>query len=207
MPNVLDLLDSPGQVVIITAGDCGQDRDDRFERACEMYPDASLEMDEEGNIIVTPGSSEESAYCSGEAFRQLANWTRRDGTGRAFDASATFNLPSGAKRSPDAAWVPKETLKREGKATRTITKTRHVPTFLIEVTSPSDRLAQQQEKCRKWIESGVSEAVLLHPKLKIAYVFLPAAEMIEILDATEVQSTVLPAFVIDCAPIWEELES
>ena len=205
MPDFLDLLDAPGQVVIITAGDADQDRDDRFERACEMYPEASLEMDEEGNIIVTPGNSEESAYSSCEASRQLANWARRDGTGRAFDASATFNLPSGAKRSPDASWVPKETLKREGKATRTITKTRHVPTFLIEVTSPSDRLAQQQEKCRKWIESGVSETILLHPKLKTAYVFLPATDMIEIPDAAEVRSTVLPGFVIDCAPIWEEL--
>ena len=107
----------------------------------------------------------------------------KDGQGRAFDASTIFNLPSGAKRSPDAAWVPNETLEREGKNTRTITKTRHVPTFLIEVTSPSDTLMKQQEKCRKWIAAGVSEAVLLHPETRTGYVFRPPAEMIEIPNA------------------------
>ena len=177
MPDVLDLLDEPGQSLIITPGFEEQDRDARFERACEMYPDATLEMDEAGNIIVTPGNSEDSGYRSGEAFAQLSVWSKKDGTGRAFDPSTIFNLPSGAKRSPDAAWVPKETLKREGMNTKTITKTRHVPVFLIEVTSPYT-LSEQQEKCRKWIAAGGSEAVLLHPQTKTGYVFLPSAEMI-----------------------------
>ncbi|HEX4168287.1 MAG TPA: Uma2 family endonuclease, partial [Bryobacteraceae bacterium] len=202
MADVLDPIDTPGQAVIITPG--ARDRDVQFERACEMYPYAKVEMDEAGTIVVTPGNNEDSAYRSGEAFGQLREWARRDGTGRAFDATATFNLPSGAKRSPDAAWVPRETLQKEGKATRTIAKTRHVPTFLIEVTSPSDTLIQQQEKCRKWVESGVSEAILLHPETKTAYVF-SAAGMITIPAATKIRSAVLNGFEIDCEPIWEEL--
>ena len=95
-------------------------------------------------------------------------------------------------------------MKKEGKNTQSTTKTRHVPTFQIEVTSPSDSLAQQQEKCRKWIEAGVSEAILLHPKAKTAYVFMPSAEMIEMLTAAKIESTVLSGFVIDCHPIWED---
>ena len=204
--DVLDLLEAPGQAVIITAGTIHQDRDARFERACHLYPDARVEMDEDGNIILTPGNSEDSAYRSGEAFGQLRDWTNRDGMGRAFDSSAIFNLPSGAKRSPDASWVAKETLQREGKATRTITKTRHVPVFLIEVASPSDTLSQQQEKCRKWIEAGVQEAILLYPKTRAAYVFLASTDgMLEIPDAVKVRSTLLIGFVLNCAPIWEEL--
>ena len=203
--DVLDLLGEPGQSIIITPGTENQDRDARFELACQIYDYAKVEMDEQGNIIVTPGNSEDSSYRSGEAFAQLRDWARKDNTGRAFDATANFNLPSGAKRSPDAAWVPKETLKREGKNTRTITKTSHVPTFLIEVTSPSDSLRQQQEKCRKWIEAGVTEAILLHPKTRTAYIFLPSADMIEVPAAEQIESTVLSGFVIDCQPIWSDL--
>ena len=210
MADVLDLLESPGQSVIITRGTDEQNRDELFERACRLYPHAKVEMDDEGNIIVTPGNSEDSGYRSGAAFAQLYQWARKDGTGRAFDCSTNFNLPSGAKRQPDASWVPRETLNREGEATRTATKTRHVPTYLIEVTSPSDILHKQQEKCGKWIESGVEEAVLLHPKTKTAYVFVRSAAgsphaMQELPDALVVPSSVLSGFVIDCGPIWEDL--
>lgn len=205
MADVLELLEAPGQAVIITAGSNEGDRDERFERVCEMYPDARIEMDAAGNIIMVPGNSEDSGYRSGEAFGQLRDWARRDGTGRAFDSSTTFNLPNGAKRSPDAAWVAKEILKKEGAATKKATQTRHVPLFLIEVVSPSDRLSEQKDKCREWVTNGVREAILLDPKAKTAYVFRPSADVVTILDATQVASSVLNGFVLDCSPIWEEL--
>jgi len=206
MADLLELLEAPGQAVIITAGSPDEvDRDELFERVCEMYPDARVEMDAAGNIIMVPGNSEDSGYRSGEAFRQLAQWARRDGTGRAFDSSTTFNLPNGAKRSPDAAWVSKEVLKREGAATKRATKTRHAPLFLIEVLSPSDRLSEQRDKCREWVSNGVSEAILLDPKARTAYVFRPSVEVVTIPDAAQVASSVLNGFVLDCNPIWEEL--
>lgn len=205
MADLLELLEDPGQAIIITAGSPAADRDDRFERVCEMYPDARIEMDAEGNIIMVPGNSEDSGYRSGEAFRQLAEWTRRDGTGRALDSSTIFNLPNGAKRSPDAAWVAKDVLKREGAATKRATKTRHVPLFLIEVVSPTDRLSEQKDKCLEWVTNGVSEAILLDPKTKTAYVFRPLADVITVPNATQVASSVLKGFVLDCEPIWEDL--
>jgi Uma2 family endonuclease len=205
MADLLELLEAPGQAVIITAGSDEGDRDERFERVCEMYPDARIEMDAAGNIIMAPGNSEDSAFRSGEAFRQLGEWARRDGTGRAFDCSAIFNLPNGAKRSPDAAWVPKEVLKREGAATKRATKTRHAPLFLIEVVSPTDRLSEQKDKCGEWVTNGVSEAILLDPKTKTAYIYRPSADPVTLPNATQVASSVLDGFVLDCEPIWEEL--
>ena len=80
-----------------------------------------------------------------------------------------------------------------------------MPVFLIEVTSPSDSLKEQKGKCEKWIEAGVQEAILLHPKTNTAYVYLPNQPLQEIPDATEMASTVLGGFVIDCLAIWEEL--
>ena len=88
---------------------------------------------------------------------------------------------------------------------RTATKTRHVPVFLIEVMSPSDKLPNQQAKCVEWIEAGVKEAVLLNPDTKTAYVYRLDGSYEEIPDAVAVESTVLPGFSLDCGPIWEEL--
>ena len=160
-------------------------------------------MNAEGNIVVTPGNSEDSGYRSGEAFGQLREWAQKDGTGRAFDSSTNFNLPNGAKRQPDAAWVSKQVLKAEGAATlRTINKTRHVPDFLIEVMSPSDKLAKQKEKCEEWIGAGVKEAVLLDPATKTVYVYRSVEEITE---AVVVSSKTLDGFVLDCRPVWANL--
>ncbi len=159
MPNLLNLLDAPDQTVVITASEEDLDRDALFERACRMFPEAKIEMDAAGNIIMTPGNSEDSAFRSGEAFFQLATWSKQDGMGRAFDCSANFNLPNRAKRQPDAAWVPKSVLAVEGAAKlKTVSKTRHVPTFLIEVTSLP--LATEIGPVRHFI--------LAHPKLMVS---------------------------------------
>ena len=201
-----DLLTEPDQAIIITPGEHPIDSDARFQLSCQLNPDSKVEMDAEGRIIVTPGNSEDSAYRSGEAFRQLANWARQDGSGRAFDSTTNFNLPSGAKRQPDAAWVPKTVLEQEGVASlRTTSKPCHVPVFLIEVTSPSDKLADQMQKCSKWIEAGVQELVLLHPDRNSAWVYRSSGAIEEIPQAKQVISRVLPGFVLDCTTVWEDL--
>lgn len=79
------------------------------------------------------------------------------------------------------------------------------PEFLIEITSPSDSLKQQQDKCEKWIAAGVKEAVLLHPKEKSAYVYRSDRSVEMIQPAEKIASQVLKGFVIDCSPVFEEL--
>ena len=97
-------------------------------------------------------------------------------------------------------------LKAEGAATlRTITKTRHVPEFLIEVMSPSDKLLRQREKCEEWIGAGVKEAVLLDPATKTACVYRPDRSVEEITEAVLVRSNILHGFVLDCRLVWANL--
>jgi Uma2 family endonuclease len=122
-----------------------------------------------------------------------------------FDSSTNFNLPSGVKRQPDAAWVPKEVLHKEGKEKlRTITKTSHVPFFRIEVTAPSDSLKEQKQKCVHWMEAGVKEVFLVHPKTKSVYIYTDSG-IEEIQEATSAISRHLPGFKLDCSMIWEDL--
>lgn len=158
-----------------------------------------------GTLLWLPYVRKNRSYRSGAASAQLFSWAMKDGTGRAFDATSVFNLPSGAKRQPDAAWIPRSVLSQENpEALKTVTKTRHVPTFLIEVTSASDTLDEQRAKCLEWIAAGVQEVFLLHPTEKLAAVFTPQGEQ-RILNAKSVISSVLDGFVLECGPIWEEL--
>jgi hypothetical protein len=55
------------------------------------------------------------------------------------------------------------------------------------------------------VTNGVKEAILLDPKTKTAYVFRPLADTMTLPNATQVASSVLNGFVLDCSPIWEEL--
>jgi Uma2 family endonuclease len=201
---MLDLIENAGDRVIFQPEDL-ESRDELFERVLRLYPDMRVEMDEQGNILLMAPGSIESSFRSGEAFGQLAIWAKRDGTGRALDSSVIYNLPNGAKMSPDASWVPKAVLARFGKrALSKVTGAVVTPMFVIEVRSPSDRLQQQLDKCERWSKAGVLEVWLVDPIERNVHVFRPASEVKLLEDPKEVKSSVLAGFVLDCGPVWDD---
>jgi len=201
---MLNLIENAGDRVIFQP-EKREDRDQTFERVLALYPDMRVEMDEAGSIsLMAPGSLESSAG-SGEAFGQLREWAQRDGTGKAFDASATYNLPTGAKMSPDASWVPKTVLASFGKkALGTVTGVVIAPVFVVEVRSPSDRLPAQVKKCARWIKAGVKEAWLVDPIERKVHVFRPGRKVDVLVAPKQVKSAVLEGFVLKCRPVWED---
>ena len=201
---MLDLIENAGDRVIFQAENL-QDRDQEFERVIALYPDMRVEMDEAGNILLMPPGSIESSFGSGEVFGQLRNWARRDGTGRALDSSVIYNLPTGAKMSPDASWVPNSVLAQHGKAALSkVTGAVVTPVFVAEIRSPSDRLKEQLEKCERWIKAGVKEAWMVDPSQRTVHVFRPGTDVQVLVDPAEVKSAVLSGFVLECEPVWEE---
>jgi Uma2 family endonuclease len=201
---MLDLIENAGDRVIFQPENL-ESRDELFERVLRLYPDMRVEMDEEGNILLMAPGSIESSFGSGEAFGQLRAWAKRDGTGRALDATVIYNLPNGAKMSPDASWVPKAVLAKFGKpALSKVTGAVVTPLFVIEVRSPSDRLPQQVDKCRRWIKAGVREVWLVDPIERNVQVFRAARAVKLLTDPKEVKSGVLAGFVLDCGPVWED---
>ena len=90
-------------------------------------------------------------------------------------------------------------------ALRSVSKGRLCPPFVIEVRSPSDRLKAQQEKCREWIQNGTPEALLIDPKTRTVYRFLPSADMEKIVDPNQVESLYLKSFTLKCKPFWKEM--
>jgi hypothetical protein len=76
------------------------DRDQEFEAVCKLHPEMRVEMDQFGNIIVMPPGSPDSGFHSLEASTQLAAWTKKDATGRAFDCHYSLELARWFKDVP-----------------------------------------------------------------------------------------------------------
>ena len=179
------------------------DRDALFEHVHELYPDLRIEMDEAGAIyLIAPGSIA-SSLGSSEVFTQLALWAKRDKTGKALDASVIYSLPNGSKMCPDASWIPKSVLAETGKAAlATITAAAITPSFVVEVRSPSDRLADQIQKCELWRSAGVPEVWLVDPIEQTVRVFFTGLEVVLSVQPSSVTSRTLPGFTLDCDPVW-----
>jgi Uma2 family endonuclease len=53
---------------------------------------------------------------------------------------------------------------------------RLTPEFVVEVMSPSDRLAAAQRKMKEWLANGVDLAWLIHGDARRVYVYRPGCE-------------------------------
>ena len=119
------------------------------------------------------------------------------------DSSTGFDLPNGATRSPDAAWVRRSRLA----ALPEEQKARFLPLcpdFAIELRSPSDSLKTLQDKMQEYIDNGAQLGWLLDPSDRRVYVYRSGVAM-ECLEnpATISGDPELPSFVLDLAKIWE----
>jgi Uma2 family endonuclease len=171
-------------------------------RFCLANPDLRIERSAKGEIIVMSPAGGYSGFRSGEVFSQLKVWTRKDGTGVAFDSSTGFRLPNGAMRSPDASWVLLSRLEKLSQHE----KEQFIPLcpdFVIEVASPSDEVSSLKEKMDEYRQAG----------LRLGWLILPASRQVEAYSAADVHvlassetvsgDPVLPGFKLDLAPIWK----
>jgi len=149
---------------------------DEFFDFCAANPELRVELSPEGSIHFMPPYGLESDDASAEVFYQLAAWAKADGRGRANGSSAGFTLPDGSVLSPDASWtlnsrrnaIPREQRRRFP---------RLVPDFVVEVMSPSDRLADAQDKMRAWMANGAQLGWLLDMDRDTVHVYRPGVRV------------------------------
>lgn len=176
--------------------------EDQFLQLCSDNGDLRMELTANRELIIMPPVGLEGGTQEGELYLQLGIWTKQDGTGRAFGPNAGYRLPNGAVRAPDASWMPLsrwESLSRDDQ-----TKFGHTfPDFAIELCSPSDKLADVQDKMAEYLENGVRLGFLLDPQQRRVYVYRPGQD-VEILEEPDSVSgdPVLPGFVLDLKAIW-----
>jgi len=176
--------------------------DDQFFDLCAAHSDHHIERTAQGKIIVMPGTGAKTGSRNAALIAQLYTWTIADRRGVAFDSSTLFRLPNSAMRSRDAAWVSRSRLAGLSSEQRE----RFLPLcpdFLIELTSPSDRLPAVQTKMEEWMANGCQLGWLLHPGPNAVYIYRPGRE-VEILDQpTHVSGDgPIPGFTLDLTAIW-----
>jgi Uma2 family endonuclease len=176
--------------------------DEQFYDLCRDNPELRFELTARKELVIMSPTGMKTGWRNGKITQRLANWTEQDGTGVCFDSSAGFALPNGAKRSPDAAWIPME----KWQALTDEQKEKFgplCPDFVVELRSPTDTLSSLQEKMKEYIENGAELGWLFEPKTMQAYIYRPN-QPVECLDNPTSMSgdPVLRGFLFDPREIW-----
>ena len=162
--------------------------DDQLFEFCGANPGLRIERTAKGEIRIMAPTGGETAHRNMEISAQLQQWTKRDGRGKAFDLNAEFILPDGAALSPDASWVLASRL-------NDLTKEQKrkflplCPDFVIELTSPTDRLPQVKEKIREWLANGAQLGWLIDADNRTVYIFRPDREPEQIVAAASIRGS------------------
>jgi Uma2 family endonuclease len=139
-----------------------------------------------------------------EISRQLGNWTVDDGQGEAFDSSTSFLLPSGARRSADAAWLAASKYRQILAARPAMMFPVVAPDFVIELMSPSDRRRPSEEKMAEWIDAGVALGWLIDPFNKTVDIFRADGSRQTVLKPESIHGEgPLSSFTLHLTRIWE----
>lgn len=170
-------------------------------RICRENPELRFERTARGGLVVMTPAGFRSSNRNLKISMRLGNWAEADGTGVASDSSVGYILPDGATLGPDASWISQARLSLVPPAE--LDRFPHAcPDFVVELRSPSDRLASVRTKMRHYIDQGVRLGWLIDPIAGRAEIYRPARDP-EILDrpASLSGEDVLPGFVLDLAGI------
>ncbi len=195
-----------GRTLMIRALE-GEDPDEFFNRICGEFENTRIEQNAQGDVFIMAPTGGESSNLNLKIGAQLAIWAERNGKGQAFDSNALFLLPNGAKRGPDASWVSNARLRKLSNAERR-KFLRLVPEFVIELKSPSDRMADLKLKMEEWRSNGVELGWLIDLDAQAVLVYRHGAETVQRLE----QLTTLPGegsvegFTLNLLPVWQGLK-
>lgn len=168
--------------------------DAQFQELCEQYDAYRVEYTAEGELLVMPPTDEETGFRNTEITAQLRNWASSLRIGGVTDSSTGFVLKSGARLSPDAAWISRE--RRGQKPT--------CPEFVVELLSPSDRVNKTNAKMREWIKNGALLGWMINPRTRSVTIFRPDREPETRTALTELAGDgPVEGFVLDLRPVWE----
>ena len=176
---------------------------EQFLRFCQLNRDVRIERSAEGSIAVMAPTGGETGARSGRLFAAVFRWAEDDGSGVAFDSSTGFELPNGAVRSPDAAWVLRARLARLSAEDRQGFLPL-CPDFVIELLSPSDSGAAVRRKMEEYRDNGARLGWLIDPgRRQVAIYRAEGVEEPRSGAGVLTGDPVLPGFTLDVAAIWK----
>lgn len=120
--------------------------DDQFWQLCRQNPDTNFELSTKGELLVVPPVSPEGSSREVTLMAQVDNWNRRQNPGIVFSSPTIFQLPNGAKRMPDVAWIC-----RDRYTALSWEERRGFPTIAPDFVPKSAPLAMPSRHCRpRW---------------------------------------------------------
>lgn len=136
---------------------------EEFKVLCNQFPELLMEREANGKVtIMSPvkkGSGRRESYVN----TLVGYWALQHQLGESFSPSTGIELPTGAVKSPDCAWVSDERLATlDEDSDEQFLKV--APDFVVEVRSSTDRVAKLKSKMEKiWMANGVRLAWLIDP--------------------------------------------
>ncbi|AFZ34395.1 protein of unknown function DUF820 [Stanieria cyanosphaera PCC 7437] len=176
--------------------------DEQFYQLCLNNRDLRFERNANGDLLIMSPTGGETGNRNAGITAQLWVWNERDKLGKVFDSSTGFKLPNGADRSPDASWIP--LVKWNSLTSEQKQKFLPVcPDFVIELLSPSDKLAKIQEKMQEYLDNGTRLGWLINRRDQQVEIYRQGKE-VERLDFPSSLSgeDVLSGFMLDLESIW-----
>ncbi|MEG4113604.1 MULTISPECIES: Uma2 family endonuclease [unclassified Microcoleus] len=188
--------------------------DEQFYQLSIANEEWRLEQTPEGELIIMPPTGGESGIRNSDLNLGLGLWNRQTQLGKVFDSSTVFQLPNGAKRSPDAAWV----LLERWEALSAEDKRKFpplCPDFVIELReaklsrreSQTDSLETLRAKMRYYRTNGCRLGWLIDPQTPLVEIYRLSEDVAEVINFSFDQpptlsgEDVLPGFLLDLTPI------
>ncbi len=178
--------------------------DREFFEFCQLNRDLRIERTSEGDVIVMSPTGSKSGKRDFELAGQFFfEWVKKDGTGKAFGSSTGFNLPNGATRSPDLAWIRNDRWDALSEEEQDVFAP-ICPDFVVELRSPSDPLNYFRAKMVEYIENGAQLGWLIDPLTKTVYIYRPNADVECLIKPLTLSGDpLLAGFTLNLSPIWD----
>ena len=176
--------------------------DEEFLDFCRRHPDARIERESDGEIIIMAPAYSETGGMNMSLSALVWVWANQDGTGRSFDSSTGFTLPNRALRSPDASWISFErwnALSDEDRAGFA----KICPDFVVELRSTSDSLAKVRAKMDEYMQNGARVGWLIDPTKRAVTIYRLGVEPETLDDPISITADPeLTGFTINMSEVW-----
>ena len=168
--------------------------DAQFMKLCQQYENFRVEYTAEGVLLVMPPTDSGTSKKNSWITYQLTGWALSTHGELPTESSGGFLLPSGARRSPDAAWISNGRLSHKP----------NCPEFVIELISPFDSLKKTRAKMLEWIENGALLAWMINPRKKSVTIYRPGREPETLTGVDRVRGEgPVEGFVLDLERVWQ----
>jgi Uma2 family endonuclease len=177
-----------------------------FYEFCQENKDYRIERTHTGEIVIQMPTGGDTSSLNFELLGLFYAWVHQNNTGKGFDSSGGFILPSGAVRSPDLSWVKKDRLD----ALTAEDRKKFIPLcpdFVVEIRSSSDALRPLQRKMNEYIANGTQLGLLIDASKKRVHLYRPG-QATQVLDhpATISCEPELSGFILETTMLFPDEE-